>query len=47
MVCVVKYFRYTYGKNVKGRVKLIVKPTLRYGYLANENKPVVTEAEVS
>nr|BAK64112.1 thioester-containing protein [Hasarius adansoni] len=38
--------KYTYGKNVKGRVKLIVKPSLRYGYLANENKPVVTEAEI-
>ena len=38
--------KYTYGKNVKGHAKLIVKPSLRYGYLANENKPAITEAEI-
>ncbi|XP_035220649.1 CD109 antigen-like [Stegodyphus dumicola] len=38
--------RYTYGKPVKGHAKLLVKPSLRYGYLANENKPAVTEAEI-
>ncbi|GIY91023.1 CD109 antigen [Caerostris darwini] len=37
--------KYTYGKPVKGHVKLIVKPSLRFGYLANE-KPSVTEAEI-
>ncbi|XP_054723322.1 CD109 antigen-like [Uloborus diversus] len=38
--------KYTYGKPVKGHAKLIVKPSLRYGYLANENKPAITEAEI-
>ncbi|XP_015930765.2 CD109 antigen isoform X2 [Parasteatoda tepidariorum] len=38
--------KYTYGKPVKGHVKLLVKPSLRFGYLANENKPAVTEAEI-
>ncbi|KAG8196513.1 hypothetical protein JTE90_012327 [Oedothorax gibbosus] len=37
--------KYTYGKPVKGHVKLIVKPSLRYGYLSNE-KPTITEAEI-
>lgn len=38
--------RYTYGKPVKGHCKLIVKPSLRYGYLSNENKPAVTETKI-
>ncbi|GBM39099.1 CD109 antigen [Araneus ventricosus] len=37
--------KYTYGKPVKGHVKLMVKPSLRFGYLSNE-KPSVTEAEI-